>query len=66
MITYKKSVSREGVYDFFFKMLSTDTKPVETFEGVSIENGSRLLELDSGKVFLYDAEGKQWNPFPNE
>lgn len=63
MITYTKRVAREGIYKFVFHGLSTDTKPTNTFEGATIENGSQFLELDSGKVFLYDAEHKAWNQF---
>ena len=39
--------------------LSTDTKPT----GDLIGNGSDLLEMDTGKVCFYDAEGVQWEEF---
>lgn len=39
--------------------LSTDTKPT----GDHIQNGSKLIEMDTGKVFLYDAQGKVWREF---
>ena len=39
--------------------LSTDTKPTDDY----IQNGSRLIEMDTGKVFLYDAQGKIWREF---
>jgi len=36
--------------------LSTDNKPV----GDYIFNGSQLLEMDTSKVFFYDAEKEEW------
>lgn len=39
---------REGV------CLSTDAKPTDW------ENGSTLLEMDTGNVFVYDAANKVW------
>ena len=39
---------REGV------CLSTDTKPTDW------ENGSTLLEMDTSKVFVYDAANSTW------
>lgn len=35
--------------------LSTDTKPT-----VSVTNGSRLLEMDTGKTYIYDEENATW------
>ncbi len=50
---------------------STDPKPVEYFietdsNGVEvarvyIENGSTFTEIDTGKLFMYDAENKVWH-----
>ena len=39
--------------------LSSDTKPT----GDHIQNGSKLIEMDTGKVFMYDAQGKVWREF---
>lgn len=39
--------------------LSTDTKPQE-FAGKKIDNGSVFIEIDTGKVFMFDLENKQW------
>ena len=36
--------------------LSTDEKPVSEHVG----NGSCFIEIDTGKIFLYDAENKVW------
>lgn len=35
--------------------LSTDEKPVE-----DVENGSAYMEMDTGKLYLYDAENETW------
>lgn len=37
--------------------LSTDTKPV------GMTNGSTLMEMDTGKVYMYDEENEQWRVF---
>lgn len=37
--------------------LSTDTKPV------GMANGSTLMEMDTGKVYMYDEAGEQWRVF---
>lgn len=38
---------------------STDEKPTE-FGGKEIGNGSVFIEINTGKIFFYDAENKQW------
>lgn len=39
---------------------SDDTKPVEQ-DGRKIDNGSSLIEVDTGKIYLYDLENQEWN-----
>lgn len=39
--------------------LSTDTKPT----GVSVGNGWSFIEMDTGKVFFYNAEDEEWLEF---
>lgn len=39
--------------------LSTDTKPDE-INGTPIDNGSIFIEIDTGKMFMYDLEGEDW------
>lgn len=39
--------------------VAADTKPT----GGSIANGSRLIEMDTGKVYFYDEEGGAWEEF---
>ena len=36
--------------------LSTDPKPTD------VGNASVFFEMDTGKVFMFDAEGKRWLP----
>lgn len=38
--------------------LSTDEKPTG-----NVENGSRLIEMDTGKIYFYDAENGIWREF---
>ena len=59
MITNEVTISAFGV-EFSFKGLSTDTKPVETYKGSPIANGSTFMEIDTKKLYFYDADGKQW------
>ena len=35
--------------------LSTDSKPTD-----GIANGSMCLEMDTGKIYIFDEEGTQW------
>lgn len=39
--------------------LSTDEKPIKIGEQI-IENGSTFIEIDTGKIYLYDLENEQW------
>ena len=36
--------------------LSTDTKPT----GITGGNGSAFIEMDDGKLYLYDEDNDQW------
>lgn len=40
--------------------LSTDEKPTE-INGKKIDNGSIFLEIDTGDIYIYDLENKEWN-----
>ena len=57
MVTVTKN-TQENILSF--KGLSTDTKPVETFQGLEIPNGSSFLEIDTQNMVFYDAENKTW------
>ena len=39
---------------FSFRGLSTDIKPKE-WNGIKVGNGSKFIEIDTSKVFLFDA-----------
>ena len=39
--------------------ISTDTKP-EAIDGRDIANGTVFIEIDTGKLYMFDAENKQW------
>ena len=39
--------------------LSTDTKPTEIGTN-KIDNGSTFIEIDTGKVYLFDLENELW------
>ena len=39
--------------------LSTDEKPIKIGEQI-IENGSTFIEIDTGKIYLYDLENEEW------
>ena len=44
-----------------FRGLSTDTKPDETKD--SVGNGAAFIEMDTGKLYFYDADSTQWVEF---
>ena len=59
MITYQKYIYAEQpenspVYYAEGTCLSSDQKP----EGLA--NGSKLLEMDTGTLYMYDSENKTW------
>lgn len=43
------------MYSQQLRGLSTDTKPT-----TDIPNGSSFLEMDTGNVYMWDEENKQW------
>lgn len=50
-------ITRKGEQREFYA-LSTDTQPSEY--DYQIGNADLLLEIDTGTVYLYDADSKQW------
>lgn len=40
--------------------LSTDEKPTSWNNGI-IENGSAFIEINTGKVYLFDETDSEWN-----
>jgi hypothetical protein len=39
---------------------STDEKPL-TINGITIDNGSIFIEIDTGKIYMYDLENTTWS-----
>lgn len=60
MITYGKKVQTSTAYEFDFTGLSSDTKPIGTYEGSKIGNGSSFMELDTKAIKFYDEEHDTW------
>lgn len=53
------TATNDNCYEF--RGLSSDTKPIEkTPSGAKISNGAIFVEMDTCKVFFYDAANKQW------
>ena len=41
--------------------LSTETKPINGFEGMPIPNGSTYTEIDTGITYMYDIDNSVWH-----
>lgn len=57
MITLVKD---DTTKELSLKGLSTDTKPIGSFEGMKLTNGSTFFEMDTQEVYFYDEEGGDW------
>jgi len=55
--TKEKNYQRVEIYG-----LSTDSKPTQVGAN-DVGNGSLYIEMDTGKIYFYDAENKQWKEF---
>ena len=56
------SINRRTLYGEVYndvRCLSTDEKPTE-----NIKNGSTLIEMDTGKGYLFDADSQTWRQIP--
>lgn len=51
MITADKSKDQATFFG-----LSTDVKPT----GAAVANGSAFIELDTSKIYFYNADGAEW------
>ena len=60
MITINK-IEKQGKETMLVELsgLSTDTKPTE-MGGKAVDNGSTFIEINTGKIYLYDLEHEQW------
>lgn len=54
-------IMHNNTREFSFNGLSTDDKPIGSYEGMAIANGSTFLEVDTHTVYFYDEEGAQWH-----
>lgn len=67
MITiYKKNnvMTNNNEQEIEMRGLSTDTKPTSIVvdgENTPISNGTIFVEIDTGKMFLYDLSTETWN-----
>lgn len=61
MITYNvaKYLSAEKTY-FEGVCLSSDTKPTRSSTGGKLANGSKLLEMDTSTLYVYDETNDTW------
>ena len=55
--TTQKIVNKMEIYG-----LADDTKPVSEIDDIPIVNGAKYIEIDTAKVYLYDAENETWYP----
>jgi len=64
MVTYQvyqySSEKNDGTNVHYFEgtCLSSDTKPTQ-----GVANGSKLLEMDTATLYMWDAAGQQWLPW---
>ena len=55
------NITNDGKYiSCELRGLSTDTKPSTIGEN-EIGNGSVFIEIDTGSVFIYNQDSKEWN-----
>lgn len=60
MVTVESKAKGTDDYMIDFNGLSTDTKPVDVFEGMKIGNGSTFMEMDTKKLKFWDNENNEW------
>lgn len=60
MVTLNKYGNRTNRVWLELYGLSTDIKPIEKFETTFIGNASTFMEMDTGKVYLYDEQNHKW------
>ena len=62
MITYYKksnTITKRDQNELEVRGLSTDEKPTK-IDGKDTPNGTIFLEIDTGKIYMYDLENEQW------
>ena len=58
MVTYNYGKSFGDKLYVEGECLSTDNKPVN-----GIMNGSKLLEMDTATLYIFDEDNKEWRPW---
>ena len=62
MVTLNTSNDTTRGEGWEFRGKSTDIKPVEV-NGLNIPNGSAFFEFDTGDVYFWDDDAKEWISF---
>ena len=52
--------TRLNVISFEFRGLSGDDKPLGTYNGTKIANGSIFIEIDTQEIYFYDEANNEW------
>lgn len=61
MITLYKSLTADDRSEVMeLRGLSTDAKPTQTFKGFTVGNGSTFYEINTGKLFMFNADAGTW------
>lgn len=55
-----KNKSIGGTAVFELRGRSSDSKPIGFYSEALIGNGSTFLEMDTGRVFMFDEENQNW------
>lgn len=56
MITiFRKDGATKDAQEVEYRGLSTDTKPTE-----NVANGTIFIEMDTGKLYMFDLENEEW------
>lgn len=59
-LTLRKQGARYSTTFCTFAGLSSDSKPIGMYQGISIVNGSEFIEMDTDTRYLYNAEDQLW------
>lgn len=55
-----EATDTQGVLNATLYGLSGDDKPNKTFDDIPLPNGAKFVEMDTKKVYFWDAENEQW------
>ena len=56
---YDRNYTNKGTIMVELRGLSDDDKPT-TLEGTPIANGATFIEIDTGKIYMYDLQNELW------